>query len=145
MTFSNLFETLGDLDWLAVLVASVAMFVFGWLWYGPLFGKKWSAGHGIQMGGGTPEPKVMVLGFLQTLILNIGVAYFIPAIHVTMQTPSSFETLIVTSFMLAFFVIGAVMMASVVYMKKSWTLWGIDFGYYFIGIAIAAYVQDLMA
>ena len=31
------------LNWLAVLVAVVASFFFGWLWYGPLFGKKWAS------------------------------------------------------------------------------------------------------
>jgi hypothetical protein len=32
-----------------------------------------------------------------------------------------------------------------VYLKKSMTVWSIDTGYYLIGIAIAAYVQDLVA
>lgn len=145
MTFSNFFDSLGELDWLAIVVATVAMFVFGWLWYGPLFGKKWSAANGIAMGGGTPEPKVMALGFVQVFLLNIGVAFFVPALHHMFQNPASFETLVVSAFVLAFFVVGAAMLASVIYLKKSWTVWGIDFGYYFIGIAIAAYVQDLMA
>ena len=30
------------LNYLAVVGAAVACFVFGWLWYGPLFGKLWA-------------------------------------------------------------------------------------------------------
>lgn len=146
MTFSNFFDSLGDLEWLAILAGTVAMYVFGAIWYGPLFGKKWSAGHGVAMGGSTmPEPKVLVAGFVQTLILNIGIAYFITALHVAAQNAATFETLVVSAFMLAFFVVGAVLATAAVYLKKSWSLVGIDFGYYFIGIALAAWVQDLVA
>jgi hypothetical protein len=52
---------------------------------------------------------------------------------------------LVSSFVLSFFVIGAAFYASVVYLKRSLTVWGIDTGYYLIGIAIAASVQDLVA
>lgn len=29
-------------NYLAVAAAVIASFAFGWLWYGPLFGKKWA-------------------------------------------------------------------------------------------------------
>ncbi|HAX82339.1 MAG TPA: hypothetical protein DCY40_07230 [Actinobacteria bacterium] len=146
MTFSDFFDSLGDLEWLAILVGTVAMFIVGWLWYGPLFGKKWTAAHGISGGGGgAPEPAVLIKGFVQTFAINIGIAYFIPALHVAFQNEATLETLIVSSFVLSFFVIGAAFYASVVYLKKSLTVWGIDTGYYFVGIAVAAYVQDLVA
>jgi hypothetical protein len=35
------FDTLGDINWLAVLIATVIYMVLGALWYGPLFGKAW--------------------------------------------------------------------------------------------------------
>ena len=37
---------LGDINWLAVVVAVVAAQVLGFLWYGPLFGKQWMAAVG---------------------------------------------------------------------------------------------------
>ena len=37
---------LGAINWLAVLVAVVAMQVVGFLWYGPLFSKTWLAASG---------------------------------------------------------------------------------------------------
>ena len=41
-----------DINWLAVIVAAVATFVLGGVWYGPLFGKIWRAADGRP----DPEP-----------------------------------------------------------------------------------------
>jgi len=38
-----------EVNYLAVFIATIASFVFGWLWYGPLFGKAW-----MRMMGYTP-------------------------------------------------------------------------------------------
>lgn len=147
MTFSDFFDSLGDLDWLAILAGTVALYVFGWIWYGPLFGKQWSKAHaGAPMGnGGKPDPKTMVMGVVQFLVLNVGIAYFMTGVHVWFQNAASFETLVVSAFVLAVFVIGAALFSPVLYLKKSMMAWGLDTGFYFVGIAIAAYVQDLVA
>jgi hypothetical protein len=145
VTLSNFFDSLGDLEWLAILAGTAGMYVVGALWYGPLFSKPWTKGHGITASGGRPGAATLVKGFIQTFVVNIGIAYFIPALHATFQNESSYETLIVSSFVLSLFVIGAAFYASVVYLKRSMTVWAIDTGYYFVGIAVAAYVQDLVA
>jgi len=35
------FDVLGDVNWLAILIATLVYMVLGALWYGPLFGKAW--------------------------------------------------------------------------------------------------------
>ena len=40
--------SLADVNWIAVLVAAVAAFVLGGLWYGPLFGKTWQGHVGLS-------------------------------------------------------------------------------------------------
>ena len=35
-----------DVNWLAVIVAAIATFVLGGIWYGPLFGRAWRAAEG---------------------------------------------------------------------------------------------------
>ena len=58
-----------DINWPAVLVAAVATFVLGGLWYGPLFGRIWRAAEG------QPEPQpnakhpAFVYGFSFVLML----------------------------------------------------------------------------
>ena len=147
MTFSEYFDSLADLEWLAILAGTVAMFIFGWLWYAPLFGKKWAAANGITgaTGSGSPGTTVLVKGFIQTLAINIGVAYTIFALHAVFQNEPTIETLFVSSFVVSFWLIGAAFYAGVVYLKRSMTAWAIDTGYYLIGITVAAFVQDMVA
>src|SRR5262249_30889084 len=47
------------LNWLAIAVAVIAAFVFGFLWYGPLFGKTWAKLMGFDMSK-KPDSKMMM-------------------------------------------------------------------------------------
>lgn len=54
----------GDVNWLAVVVAVVAHQVLGFLWYGPLFGRMWMSARGttreeMQARGVSPAPFVV--------------------------------------------------------------------------------------
>ena len=40
-------SVMAGINWLAVVVAAVATFALGGLWYGPLFGKTWMAASGM--------------------------------------------------------------------------------------------------
>ncbi|MBI4895479.1 MAG: DUF1761 domain-containing protein [Candidatus Aenigmarchaeota archaeon] len=67
---------------LAVLVAAIASFIIGFLWYGPLFGKSW-----IKMMGWTPKQtaearkkgmaKSAVVGFISGLVISFVLANII--------------------------------------------------------------------
>lgn len=70
--------SLFDVNWLAVILAAVAAFVVGFLWYGPIFGKAWSDG----MGFGTMTPEQMkemqkgaMPGYLASIVANLVVAW----------------------------------------------------------------------
>jgi hypothetical protein len=53
------FDVLGDLNWLAVIVATVAYFALGGIWYaGPVFGKAWTRATGFDMGAQRPGPAI---------------------------------------------------------------------------------------
>ena len=149
MTFENFFDALGELEWLDLLVAAIAVFVFAWIWYGPLFGNAWRSATNREMS--TPDPMTMVQGFAKFFIFGIGVSWFVPALHVfsgnvtSSGLDSSFETLLVSAFVLGFFVIGMALASRVVWEGGPWSLWGIDFGFWFLAAFISAYVQDLMA
>ena len=61
-------------NWIAVLAAVVASFVFGWLWYGPLFGKKWAALNKFPTDM-KPDPKVMMRGMALMIVGTFLTAY----------------------------------------------------------------------
>jgi hypothetical protein len=66
-----LFDAFGDLNWLAVIVATIVWFILGSVWYtDALFGKQWREATGVEMDG--PPGVNIIVG---TLVL-----YFITAV-----------------------------------------------------------------
>ena len=51
------------LNCVAIVVAAVVSFVFGWLWYGPLFGKAWAKEMKMSMDQ-KPPAGVMIRGMI---------------------------------------------------------------------------------
>src|SRR3989344_6740442 len=69
------------INYWAVLVAAIASFAIGGIWYGPLFGKMWMGLMGISKDAMksmrlTPT-QAMTLGFLFTLLQAYVVAHFV--------------------------------------------------------------------
>lgn len=56
------------INYLAVLLATVAAMLVGWLWYGPLFGAKWRAL------AGDPKPRAAVV-YPIAFVANAATAY----------------------------------------------------------------------
>ena len=56
------------LNWWAILVATGAAFVLGFLWYGPLFGQAWLKALGKTEADLQPSPTPFVISFFTTLL-----------------------------------------------------------------------------
>ena len=71
------FESAG-INYLAVLIGALASFVFGWLWYGPLFGKIWAKEMKFSKKDGQAAKKSMgrmlFVNFIGTLVTVFVVA-----------------------------------------------------------------------
>lgn len=64
------FDLLGDLNWLAVLVAALAYFAVGALWYAPpVFGKTWAAAGGPMLWGAVNAGYHVVGNLLAAIIV----------------------------------------------------------------------------
>lgn len=63
-----------DMNILAVLVAAAAMFVIGFLWHGPLFGKTWMRLAGVAMPDPQPTFSSMVPQMIWNYIANVVIA-----------------------------------------------------------------------
>ena len=70
------------LNWWAILVATIAGFVLGGLWYGPLFGKAWMAAIGKTADDIKPSPTPFVVSFVTALVTAIVLALLINALGV---------------------------------------------------------------
>ena len=62
------------LNWWAILTATVAAFVLGWLWYGPLFGQAWLKAIGKSADEIEPSPWPFAITFVTTLLTCIVLA-----------------------------------------------------------------------
>jgi Protein of unknown function (DUF1761) len=70
------FDVLGDLNWLAVLVATVAYYILGAIWYAPqLFGRAWRQSDGWEppAGQGT-APRFYIIPLLTCFLATVATA-----------------------------------------------------------------------
>lgn len=65
---------LGGLNWWAILLATVASFALGWLWYGPLFGQAWLAALGKREEELAPSPTPFIISFATALVTSVVLA-----------------------------------------------------------------------
>ena len=63
-------EITTNVNWLAVVIGAVSSFLLGWLWYSPkLFGTKWAAGIGVDLGSATSMPAAAMASQLAATFL----------------------------------------------------------------------------
>jgi hypothetical protein len=64
-------DLLGELNWLAVIVAAIAFFALGAVWYAPpVFGRAWQHAAGAQVPEGTRPGIAYYVGPLATCLLS---------------------------------------------------------------------------
>ena len=126
-------EILGNINWLAVIVAALASFIIGWLWYGPLFGNSWMKLNGFTkeniQEGGLSMPVILIVNYVATAFAALAIAMFIGA-----EANAGFG--IFAGVMIAVFWIGTSRLNDVLYEKKPMGLFWINVGYYLVIYAI---------
>ena len=71
------------LNWWPILVATIAAFALGWLWYGPLFGQKWLEALGKTQDELKPSPKPFIISFFAALLTCIVLAVLMNGLGMT--------------------------------------------------------------
>lgn len=76
-----IFDYLADIDWLAVLVAAIAYFIIGSIWYSnALVGRQYREAIGAE--DGPPDVSAMVINFVGWFVTAAALAWFFAAIGV---------------------------------------------------------------
>ena len=140
------------LNMMAILVAVVANFIFGFLWYTPLFGKAWGKEMGFDMTQ-KPPASAMVKGMVFMVIGNFLMA-FVFAHNMAVWNPVTWGLapspmpLMQNACMGAFFTwLGfffPVDLGSVAWENKSWKLFFINTSYHFLSLVIVAMILTFM-
>ncbi len=126
-----------DVNYLAVFIAAVVSFIFGWLFYGPLFGKLWiklnrksvkEIREAEVRGITTP----MLLNFLGTILMVYVFGFLIQYASV-----DNFTEVMQFSFWiwLGFFA-STTLLGSVLWDNKSWGLWALNSIYWLLNLII---------
>lgn len=77
-------DVINEFNWLAVIVAAVAYFMLGALWFTPLFGAAYDTALGTTRKKGQKWPAIYYAGpFVSALITTIATSWLIHALPVT--------------------------------------------------------------
>lgn len=132
----------------AILIAVAVNFVFGYIWYTPLFGRAWAKEVGLDF-----DAKPATSELFKALGLNILANFFLAYVlanDLAVWSPKTWGLTtagyppISQSFMSAFFIwlgfVVPVLINGVAWEKKSWKLFAINGAYYFFTLLIAALI-----
>jgi hypothetical protein len=132
------------INFLAVLIAVVVNFFFGYLWFTPLFGKV----YGKEMGFENMEPRknemfkgmiFMIIGnflFAWVFAHNIAAWGFVPGMKNMGTLPNTVMSAVFT--WLGFYFPGH--LGATVWERKSWKLFAIQGGYSLVSLLIVAFI-----
>ena len=112
-------DLLGDLNWLAVLVATLAWYLLSALYYaGPVLGKTWQSANNLTLPEGyRPPPSTFVITFVAYFVVAIAIGLLVLALQIT-TVGDAIELGLVLSVGLA--VTG--LMIDSTYAQRSWSL-----------------------
>jgi hypothetical protein len=135
----------------AVIVSTIANFILGFIWYTPLFGKRWGKEHGYDMTQKPPTSALMkgmafmVIGnFLMAWVFASNISAWAVATATGTMSMSLTATAINAGFFtwLGFFF--PVDLGRVAWERKSWTLFFIDTGYHLLSLILVAFILVYM-
>ncbi len=129
----NVGEMMGNINYLAVIVAAFSAFFIGWIWYGPLLGKAWLKLNGFNAeemrNDSLPMPVIMGVNYVATVVAAFGIAALLGA-------ESNIGFGIRTGVMIALFWIATSRLNDVLYERKPWGLFFINVGYNLVFYAV---------
>ncbi len=131
-------EVLQHLNWLAVLIAGLAYFLLGALWYTVFFGKQWRNYNSAVMN--MPDAKkgattIMIVSFILMLICAFGLSLMVTRLYL-----SGWEVGVKLGLLTGICFAGTAISISYLYEKRPLGLHLINIGYNLVGNIIAAII-----
>jgi hypothetical protein len=137
------------INFIAIIIAVVANFILGYIWYTPLFGKTWGKHMGFDMNE-KPKSSEMLKGMTFMVIGNFLLAYvfahnwaawsFVPGTD--KMSPFSNAMMSAVFTWIGFYF--PVDLGRVAWERKSWTLFFIDSGYHLASLVLIAMILAYM-
>jgi hypothetical protein len=127
-------------NWLAVVIAAVAIIVISTVWYLPqVFGRRWSTLLGRELPTGAPDPMLYVVAIIGALITSYVLALFIQATGASSITEGIVVGVVAwLGFQAANQAVGGA------FEGRSWTLFAINAGNGLVNLAVAGAILAAM-
>lgn len=136
-----------QLNYIAIVVVTIANFFVGYVWYTPLFGKAWAKEMGVDTSGGAPAGS-LARGLIMNVIGNFLMAYvfasnmmawsFVP------MPPDMAGNAVMTILMASVFTwLGFYVptdLNTVAWERKSWKFFAINASYHYVTLLVAAVI-----
>ena len=124
------------LNYIAIAASVLASFIFGFFWYGPLFGKKWAALMGFKMEDckdKKPEAYMFILSILGSVFTGVILSYLIPNWH-----PSCVAAMAWLGFQVP------ILFSQITWEGKPKLLFVLNATYYFLNLQMVALILSLI-
>ena len=131
---------MGDLNLLTIVLAALAFFVIGAIWYGVLFGKAWQREAGLS----DDQLKRGNMGLIFGLTLAFEMLIALVLAHQFAMTGASDRAIMMISIGFSAFVMTPAIGINYLYQRKSGRLFAIDAGHFVVGMAAMGGVFALM-
>jgi Protein of unknown function (DUF1761) len=136
------FDALGELNWLAVIVAAVAYWILGAIWYAQaVFGRAWMRAGGIEIQEGqSPGPAIYVIPLIANFLAVLALAMLAAATGSTTTSHAFVLGLVVWGG----YAVGLTLLGATFDARPSAGVWfTINVGYHLIGLVGAAQIVTL--
>lgn len=120
----------------AAIVAAIALFAWGWVWYGLLFAKTWPALAGVTAAQMTPTAAPYIVSAIVCLVIGYG-----SAIALAQGQKQSASQGIQFGLFFGILFIASFMLQGYMFAQKPLGLWAIDAGYCVSGLALAGLIN----
>ncbi len=128
------------INFLAALAVGVANMVIGFLWYGPIFSKKWMKEVGLteqEIGNG---PGIgYFYTFLAALLMGAVTSALVNMLNVTDALHG-----VALGLLIGVGYVGTAFLTTYIFSKRSWSLYAIDAGYQILTITVAGLLATLI-
>lgn len=130
----------------AIVVSALASVLLGFVWYGPLFGKKWMALSGIVMPATKPPMSMMakpiIISLIGALFMSFTLAHSLVFAETYLHVTGVSAGLQGAFWNWLGFIVPTTL-APIAWEGKSWTLWLIHSGYWLVLLGIMGVILSV--
>lgn len=118
-----------------IIVAAVASFVLGMIWWGPLFGKAWMRGMGMKVETTKPPVSSMIATIISSLVKVYALAWML-----SLTQMPNIEAVMMLFFAIWIGVLSNVELSGVLWSKRKIPVMLINMGFYAVEFALIAFI-----